>query len=257
MKNLESITTISNNMKLVADINIAADGKNSFVKKTFKTPSYYKDYKKSALVLTFTHTKNHNGTAYEFFYENGPLAILPMKSNKGSYASSIIWTENKNTIKNLCDLDTKKIISIIEEKTENCNGNIKKLISRKIFPLSSHISSRFYENRTIYIGDSAHSFHPIAGQGWNLGMNDVQNLLNLATHYKSLGIDLGDSFFCKKYHNNNFYNAYRLYQITDKLDSIFQIQNSIFSLGRQMAIKYINNNTKFKNLISDFAMGIN
>ena len=123
--------------------------------------------------------------------------------------------------------------------------------------MSSHLSSKFYESRTIYIGDSAHSFHPIAGQGWNLGMNDVQNLFNLASYYKSLGIDLGDSFFCKKFHNNNFHNAYRLYQITDKLDSIFQIQNIIFRLGRQTGIKYINNNTKFKNLISDFAMGVN
>tara|TARA_Y100000768_G_scaffold387583_1_gene379388 strand:- start:1836 stop:3017 length:1182 start_codon:yes stop_codon:yes gene_type:complete len=255
--NEENIITISNNLKIFADINIAADGKKSFVKKIFKTPSYHKDYKKSALVLTLTHSNNHNGTAFEFFYKNGPLAILPMKSNKGSFASSIIWTEDKETLKNLCDLEIKKLISVLEDKTNNCIGNIKTIISKQVFPLSSHVSSRFYEKRTIYIGDSAHSFHPIAGQGWNLGMSDVQSLFNLVNYYKSLGIDLGDSFFCKKFHDYNFHNAYKLYQITDKLDSIFQVQNIIFRLGRQSGIKYINKNKKFKNLISDFAMGLN
>ena len=120
-----------------------------------------------------------------------------------------------------------------------------------------HINTKFYERRTLYVGDSAHSFHPIAGQGWNLGMNDIKNLFFLSKKYLSLGIELGDSFFCKEFHNENFYNAYRLYQITDKLDSIFRIQNPLISIGRKSALNYIQRNKKVKNKISDFAMGIN
>ena len=114
---------------------------------------------------------------------------------------------------------------------------------------------KFHEKRTIYVGDSAHSFHPIAGQGWNLGMSDVANLFNLVKEYKSFGIDLGNNFFCKKYHDQNYYNAYRLYQITDKLDYIFQIQNPIINFGRHAGIRLIEKNKTIKNLISDFAMG--
>ena len=114
------------------------------------------------------------------------------------------------------------------QKLKSCIGEIKKIISKQIFPLSAHLNTKFYEKRTIYIGDSAHSFHPIAGQGWNLGMSDVENLFNLVKEYKSFGIDLGNNFFCKKYHDRNYYNAYRLYQITDKLDYIFQIQNPTY-----------------------------
>ena len=119
------------------------------------------------------------------------------------------------------------------------------------------MNSRFFERRTIYLGDSAHSLHPIAGQGWNLGMNAVENFSNLVREYTSLGIDLGDRFFCKKYHDNNFYNAYRLYQVTDKLDNIFKMQSPLVYFARTSGLNYINKNEKVKNMISDFAMGIN
>jgi len=107
------------------------------------------------------------------------------------------------------------------------------------------------------VGDAAHSFHPIAGQGWNLGMKDVENLFNLIIKYKSLGIEIGGEYFCKEYHNNNYYNAYRLYQVTDKLDSFFQNQNPVISFVRSQGLKYLQKNKKINNWISDFAMGIN
>ena len=136
-------------------------------------------------------------------------------------------------------------------------GDIKSIISKQLFPLSAHINTKFFEKRTIYIGDAAHSFHPIAGQGWNLGMKDVENLYKLVEKYQSLGIPVGNKFFCKKYHNDNYFNAYRLYQVTDKLDNIFQIQNPFFSFGRSLGLTFVQRNKFINNLISDFAMGIN
>ncbi len=252
----ESIIIHTNKKKIVSDLNIASDGKNSFVKKIFKTPYFFKNYNKSALVTTFTHSKNHNNTAFEFFYKNGPLAILPMKKTKGNFTSSIVWTNNTEYLKNILNLESEKLISILKKETQLCIGNINHIISKQIFPLSAHINSKFYENRNIYIGDAAHSFHPIAGQGWNLGMKDIQNLFMLSKKYNSLGIDLGGQTFCKQYHDENFYNAFRLYQVTDKLDTIFQIQNPLFYFGRSSGIKFLQKRLNIKNKISDFAMGI-
>ncbi len=254
--NKESIITSFKNTSIKSEINIAADGKNSYVKNLYKTPFYKKNYDRHALVLTFTHSKNHMGTAFEFFYKNGPLAILPMKKSKGNFLSSIVWTDKKSFIDNLYKFDEKRLISILDKETQNSVGNIKKILSKQVFPLTAHLNTKFYEKRTIYIGDSAHSFHPIAGQGWNLGMRDVENLFNLVKLYKSTGIELGGNSFCKEYHNINFYNAYRLYQITDKLDNIFQIQNPIIYFFRAGAINLIQKNKRIKNIISDFAMGL-
>ena len=251
----ESIITVTNKLNIESDLNIAADGKNSTIRNLFKTPMYKKNYNKDALVVCFTHSIDHNSTAFEFFYKNGPLAILPMQKTNDDFKSSIVWTNEKRYLKNLISLDEKKLAMLLNAETNLCIGEIKKIKSKQLFPLSAHINTKFHEKRTIYVGDSAHSFHPIAGQGWNLGMSDVANLFNLAKEYKSLGIDLGNNFFCKKYHDQNFYNAYRLYQITDKLDYISQIQNPIINLGRHAGIRLIEKNKTIKDLISDFAMG--
>ena len=253
----DNIITETNCLKITSNLNIAADGKNSFVKKIFRTPHYYKDYKTTALVTTFTHSKDHKGIAYEFFYKNGPLAILPMQKHNKDFTSSIVWTNKNEYLRSLLSMENEKFKTILNLETQNSLGKIKKVLSKQLFPLSAHLNTRFFENRTIYIGDAAHSFHPIAGQGWNLGMNDVKNLFYLIKKYQFLGIEPGDKIFCKEYNKENYFNAYRLYQITDKLDSIFRIQNPIFNFARLSGINFIQKNKNIKNIISDFAMGVN
>ncbi len=253
----DTISTFLDNKSLNSSLVIAADGKNSYVRKVFKTPTFKKNYKKSAFVTTFTHSKNHNNTAYEFFYKDGPLAILPMLNFNNEFTSSIIWTNNNEYLNNLAEIENIKLSQILNKQTQKSVGTISKILTKQIFPLTAHLNTSFYENRTVYVGDSAHSFHPIAGQGWNLGMSDVESIYNLVKKYRSLGIEVGGNSFCEEYHNNNFYNAYRLYQITDKLDNIFKSQNILFSLGRRLGLGFIQNNKKLSNFISDFAMGIN
>tara|TARA_Y200000002_G_scaffold135071_1_gene111341 strand:- start:825 stop:2006 length:1182 start_codon:yes stop_codon:yes gene_type:complete len=251
------IITKQNNLLINTNLLIASDGKESSVRKIFKTPIFNKDYKKKAIVINFYHSKNHQNTAYEFFFKNGPLAILPMQKNNDKFQSSIVWTNTNEFIDSLFSLDDNKIISILNEKTKGSLGEIKKVITKQTFPLKAHLNSRFYEKKTIYLGDSAHSFHPIAGQGWNLGMKDVENLYKLVKKYNSLGLELGDEIFCKEFQKDNFFKAYRLYQITDKVDAIFKSDNLIFNHARFSAINLIEKSKKIKNRISDFAMGIN
>ena len=180
-----------------------------------------------------------------------------MQNNKNAFQSSLVWTNTNEFINSLLSLDDNKIISILNEKIKGSVGKINKIISKQTFPLSAHLNSKFSEKRTIYLGDSAHSFHPIAGQGWNLGMQDIESLYNLVKKYNSLGLELGDKIFCREFHKNNFFKSYRLYQITDKVDSIFKFDNAAFSQARFSAINLIEKNKKLKNKISDFAMGIN
>ncbi len=251
------IITKQDNFFVNTNLLLASDGKNSSIRKIFKTPIYNKDYKKKAIVINFYHSKNHHNTAYEFFFKNGPLAILPMQKNKNKFQSSIVWTNTNEFINSLLSLDDNKIVSILNEKIKGSVGEIKKIITKQTFPLKAHLNSKFFENKIIYLGDSAHSFHPIAGQGWNLGMQDVESLYNLVKKYNSLGLELGDEIFCKVFQKDNFFKAYRLYQITDKVDSIFKLDNIFFNHVRFSAINLIERSKKLKNQISDFAMGVN
>ncbi len=251
------IISKQNNFFVNSNLLLASDGKNSSIRKIFKTPIYSKDYKKKAIVINFYHSKNHNNIAFEFFFNNGPLAILPMQKNKNYFQSSIVWTNTNEFINSLLSLDDNKIISILNKKIKGSIGEINKIITKQTFPLKAHLNSKFFEKRIVYLGDSAHSFHPIAGQGWNLGMKDVESLYNLVKKYNSLGLELGDEIFCKEFQKDNFFKAYRLYQITDKVDSIFKFDNSIFNHARFSAINLIERSKKIKNKISDFAMGVN
>ena len=88
-------------------------------------------------------------------------------------------------------------------------------------------------------------------------MQDLESLYNLVKKYNSLGLELGDDVFCKEFQKNNFFKAYRLYQITDKVDSIFKLDNPIFNHARFVTINLIERSKKLKNQISDFAMGVN
>jgi len=222
-----------------SDIIIAADGKNSSIRNLMKTPLYKKNYNKKALVITMKHSEDHNNIAYEYFFKDGPFAVLPMKREKGAKCSSVIWTHNKNYFDSLIKLSDKEMITILSEKLNNSLGKILSLTSKQLFPLSAHINTRFYENRLVYVGDSAHSIHPIAGQGWNLGMRDLKSLYDLSKEYKKLGIELGDKHYCHSFQQDTYYDTYRLFQITDKLDLLFR-QNTFINNMFSRIIYFIN-----------------
>ena len=106
-------------------------------------------------------------------------------------------TQNHTSfVKNLLCSDNKFIANIIEEKVGEIIGKVKRINSKQSFPISAHINEKFFNKRLIYIGDSAHSIHPIAGQGWNLGIKDVKHVMNLC---KTSELDIGDENFCKNY----------------------------------------------------------
>ena len=124
-----------------------------------------------------------------------------------------------------------------------------------MFQLSAHINDTFFNKRLVYIGDSAHSIHPIAGQGWNLGIKDVKSLDLICKEFLSKKEKIGNDFFCKKYNDLTYKNALQLYHITDKLNYHFQIKNKPYRALSNMGFNFLENNLTLKNKITKFAMG--
>ena len=241
---------------IISSLVIAADGKYSTVKKIVNTKQFLKKYNHKALVTNINHTNSHNNTAFEIFYKSGPLAILPMKSNsKNYYSSSIIWTNDKNYTENIYALKETYKIKIIEEKISKFIGSITNIVNTKIFDLSAHLNKKFYDKRMVYIGDSAHSVHPIAGQGWNLGVRDVEKIRNTIIYAEKFGLDIGSNKVCKDYHSLAYNDAYSMFQITDKLNSIFLNDTYIGSSLRKTGISFIEKNQLLKKYITNYAMG--
>ena len=121
----------------------------------------------------FKHQNDHNNLAYEFFNQDGPLAVLP-SPHLNNKKSTFIFSSNKRTT-------YSKIKSLIKRNFYSSHGKI--LFDKQLhkFPITPHITK--YHKNFIYVGDSLKSIHPVAGQGWNLGIKDIQSLMNLIDKY--------------------------------------------------------------------------
>ena len=126
----------------------------------------------------------------------------------------------------------------------------------KIFPLSAHICRRFYDQRILFIGDAAHSLHPIAGQGWNLGIRDIKYLVETFEKSKELGLDIGSLQVLKKYNDKRFTDTSNLLFITHGLNKIFSCKLKTFDIIRSIGFDYISSNRKLNKKLVNYAMGI-
>jgi 2-octaprenyl-6-methoxyphenol hydroxylase len=255
-QNSDFVKSYFNNTTITSGLLIAADGKNSFVRNKLNMKIYKKNYNHGALVINFNHSKDHKNLAHELFFNSGPLAILPMKNNKkNNFSSSVIWSHKPEYISSLKKINKKMLVSILEEKINDQVGEIIDIVALQSFDLSAHINYKFYDVRTIYVGDAAHSIHPIAGQGWNVGIRDIQNCFNVIKKNISLGIDVGNKNICRNYHDQSYFDSFSLFQITDKLNYMFLSDNLIVKGIRNKGFDFINKNKKLKKFITNFAMG--
>ena len=232
---------------------MACDGKNSKIARDVGIPLTSKDYKQQALVTSIKHERNHRGIAYQFFMPTGPLAILPLRKNR----SSIVWV--LPTKIGLCHSKLKK--EDFKQKLApvfgNFLGKIELIGKRFSYPLSSIIADNFIEKRIVLIGDSAHSIHPIAGQGFNQGLRDVATIAEVITQAKRRGEDIGASDVLERYQNWRRFDSTALSKSTDLFNSLFSTSNSYYRLSRGLGMSFINNTPVLRKFFMQEAAGLN
>ena len=230
---------------------VAADGRNSDGRRIAKIKSTNIDYNQSSIVFTVGHEKPHRGTAYEQFTTGGPIASLPMRGNK----SSVVWSEDTEVVESLMQLDDKDFAAAASYRLNDCLGKMTIIGQRKVFPLKLNYADTIIANRFAMVGDAAHGLHPIAGQGFNLGLRDIANLTEEISNARRLGLDIGSFETLRSYQAARRFDNFSLVAATDGLNRLFTDNNKIVRFIRSSGLDTINTMNPIKNLFMRLAMG--
>ena len=227
-----------NKKKFVFKKVIISIGKNITSNRNHKSLTF--DQRHFSYVGFFKHSNNHNNIAYEFFTHEGPLAILPCPAiNKKK--STFIYSSNIN-------INKSKLQKLIYEKTSTSHGKLtfEKSISK--FPVSPHLTKN--NKNFIYIGDSLKSIHPVAGQGWNLGIKDIQTLCNLLDQYS-----LGAKNFNSYYYSRRIIESTIYFSFTSFLNFLYESKNSLNNKIIKFGFTSLKNLKFVRDLFIKQAMG--
>lgn len=165
--------SLSNGDIVLAQLLVAADGARSKLRELAGTPMVFKDYEQHGLVATITSQHPHQGTARQAFMEGGPLALLPLHD---PHQLSIVWSRPQLDAERLIKLDDEDFNHALSAASDNVLGLLKVAGKRQSFPLQMRYAEQWLHQRQVLIGDAAHTIHPLAGQGANLGMGDARDL---------------------------------------------------------------------------------
>ncbi|MDX1705644.1 UbiH/UbiF/VisC/COQ6 family ubiquinone biosynthesis hydroxylase [Pseudidiomarina sp.] len=168
--------SLSDGRQLQADYLIAADGARSQTRERAQLPLTFWDYEQQGIVAVINTVQPHGGVARQVFMPEGPLAFLPLADPQ---QVSIVWSADNERAEQLKAMSEDDFCKQLQAASDHCLGKLQLASPRASFPLRMHYAQRWLQQRLIVIGDAAHSIHPLAGQGANLGFADVAALLRV------------------------------------------------------------------------------
>ncbi len=198
------------------------------------------DHRHNSYVGFFYHDKNHLNHAYEIFNPDGPLAVLPAPSKNKKKSTYIYSTKNK--------ISSFQIQSLIKKKFKHTHGQLHFEKSIFKFPITPHL--RKDNKNFIYIGDSLKSIHPVAGQGWNLGIKDIQKLISLSKTYS-----LDDDTFNSIYYSDRIIESTLYLSFTSLLNFLYENRNPFNSGLIKVGYSSLRKFKLARNLFIKQAMG--
>ncbi len=201
--------------QLIAKLVIGADGANSRVRNALGIDVERREYGQTAIVANVTPERTHDGMAYERFTPSGPIALLPMSGHR----CALVWTQPSSQVETVLQLPDAEFLQVLNQAFGYRMGEFLRVGKRASYPLQRVLSERLQGPRTLLIGNAAHSLHPVAGQGFNLGLRDVAVLAEaLACHD---GKDCGSDAVIHAYVQGRLADQSHVTQFTDGLVRLF------------------------------------
>lgn len=191
-----AVIQLRNGDEMSARLIVGADGAASWVRQQMGVSTRGWSYGQKGIVATVTTSQSHQNTAWQRFMPSGPLAFLPLADK----ACSIVWSVNEDKANHLLQLDEIDFLEALNNAMgESPLGRVTEISKRAAFPLRLQHALNYCKPRQVLVGDAAHSIHPLAGQGVNLGFLDVIELADQISQAVTTGRDIGEYLLLRRY----------------------------------------------------------
>ena len=214
-------------------------------------------YGQIAIVLVAEHERPHRGVAQEKFLPGGPFAILPMRDGPGGeHRSSIVWTERASVARRILELDAPRFQAEFARRFGDYLGPVEPTGPRWWYPLGLVHAERYVDERMVLVGDAAHGIHPIAGQGYNLGVRDIAALVETLVDAKRLGLDIGAADTLERYARWRRTDNFTMVAATDLLNRLFSNDIKPLRLARDLGLAAVDRVPPLRRFFVRHAMGM-
>ncbi len=242
---------LSNGEQLETTLLVAADGAISNCCQQLNIHRHEHNFEQTALIANISTEQPHLGRAFERFTQHGPIALLPMSKGR----SSLVWCLSPTDAKRLMALNDEDFIDALQLGFGWRLGKITKTGKRHTYPLILRQSSQLISHRFAVVGNAAQTLHPIAGQGFNLGLRDVITLAEEISHQLTMSKDCGTMPMLQRYLKRRKNDRDSTVAMTSGLVHGFSNQALPFILGRNLGLIAMTAHHSLKTPIIQRALG--
>lgn len=243
--------------RLNATLVVAADGGNSRMRHWVGLPTREWDYDQQAIVCTVETSQTHQFTAWQRFSSTGPLAFLPLQSEAGDHHfCSIVWSQDTAEARRLMALDDDEFISALEMAIEQRLGTIQAVSRRFAFPLRQRHAKDYVRPGFALVGDAAHTIHPLAGQGANLGYSDVAVLLEELARSRKAGLKPDNEQVLARYQRRRKGDNLAMMAAMEGFKQLFARDELPLRWLRNTGMRWLDRLGPVKNRLAAEAMGL-
>ena len=238
--------------RLTAKLVVAADGANSQVREWLGIETVHWDYGQTAVITNITPQRTHNNRAFERFTDSGPLALLPMSDNR----CSVVWTVRSERAEEVTAMDEAVFLDVLQRRFGWRLGTFQRVGARRAYPLMLVRAKEHVRPRLALIGNAAHTLHPVAGQGFNLGLRDVAVLAEVLSDAVAAGRDIGDLQVLQSYASWRRRDHFKMIAFTDGLARVFANPLTPLRMLRNAGLLAVDVLPPLKHVLTRHTMGL-
>lgn len=247
---------LSDGSALTTRLLVAADGAKSRTRQLAGMAITEWDYQHRAIVTTVRTEKPHEHTAWQRFTEDGPLAFLPLPdTDDGEHQCSIVWSTSPDHAASLLAMDDDAFCQALATAFEQRLGKVISTDRRQAFPLVQRHAKSYVSTGIALVGDAAHSIHPLAGQGVNLGFMDVATLAEEILNGSAKGIDFSNVDWLRRYQRRRQGEVWKMMAAMAGLKHLYGDVPAPIQWLRNMGLSQVDRLSPLKRVISQQAMG--